>query len=93
VTRRPLLLGYFTLGLLLAALIADAPTSFAQSDEDLEAQINGTPAGASLELEARDYYVDGTIDVGTMLAIEPVAYAGQRTGSDRAWEDDRPRGR
>ncbi len=31
--------------------------------------------------------------VGTMLAIEPVAFAGQRTNSDRAWEDDRPRGR
>jgi hypothetical protein len=31
--------------------------------------------------------------VGTMLAIEPVAYAGQRTSSDRASEDDRPRGR
>ncbi len=61
--RLALLLGSFTLGLLLAALIAGAPASFAQSDEDLEAQINGTPAGASLELPARDYYVDGTIDV------------------------------
>ena len=31
--------------------------------------------------------------VGTSLAIEPVAYAGQRTHSDRARVDNRPRGR
>lgn len=41
----------------------DAATSNAQSDEDLEAQINGTPAGATLELAAQDYYVDAPIDV------------------------------
>lgn len=50
---------------LLLILIAGvfAPTAAADTAAQLEAQINGTPAGATLQLPAEDHYISESIDI------------------------------